>query len=45
MKIAIVMGRGVEGCGVTKYCVELEDWLIKNSYDTTVYASKDKKWS
>ena len=44
-KIAIVMGRGVEGCGVTKYCVELEDWLIKNSHDTTVYASKDKKWS
>lgn len=44
-KIAIVIGRGVEGCGVTKYCVELEDWLIKNSHDTTVYASKDKKWS
>ena len=45
MKIAIVLGRGVEGCGVTKYTVELETWLLNNSYSPTVYASKDKKWS
>ena len=44
MKVAIVLGRGIEGCGVTKYSVELENWLLKNSYIPTVYACKDKKW-
>jgi replicative DNA helicase len=45
MKVAIVLGRGIEGCGVTKYSVELERWLLNNSYNPTIYASKDKKWS
>ena len=44
MRVSIVLGRGIEGCGVTKYSVELENWLLKNSYIPTVYACKDKKW-
>ena len=43
--IAIVLGRGIEGCGVTKYTVELESWLLKKGHDVTVYSTKDKKWS
>lgn len=45
MKIAIVMGRGIEGCGVTKFTVEQTKWLKKNDYDFVVYASKDKSWT
>lgn len=45
MNIAIIMGRGIEGCGVTKFTVEQTKWLFKNGHDYTVYASKDKSWS
>lgn len=45
MKIAIVMGRGIEGCGVTKFTVEQTKWLEKNGYEYTVYSSKDKSWT
>ena len=44
-KIAIVLGRGLEGCGVTKYTVELEWWLYENNYSVTVYVDKSKKWA
>jgi hypothetical protein len=27
--IALVMGRGVEGCGVTRYTIEYKNWLEK----------------
>ena len=43
--IAIVLGRGIEGCGVTKYTVELESWLLQKGHNVTVYSPKDKKWS
>ena len=45
MKIAIIMGRGIEGCGVTKFTVEQTKWIAKNGYDFTVYSSKDKSWT
>jgi len=45
MKVSIVLGRGIEGCGVTKNSVEWETWLEDNGHTVTVYASKDKKWS
>ena len=45
MKISIVLGRGIEGCGVTKNSVEWETWLEANGHTVAVYASKDKKWS
>lgn len=45
MKIAIIMGRGIEGCGVTKFTVEQTKWLEKNDYEFTVFSSKDKSWT
>lgn len=45
MKVAIIMGRGIEGCGVTKFTVEQTKWLAKNSHEFIVYASKDKSWT
>jgi hypothetical protein len=45
MKIAIVMGRGIEGCGVTKFTIELAEWLTKNGDQWVIYSAKDKSWS
>jgi hypothetical protein len=45
MKIAIIMGRGIEGCGVTKFTVEQTKWLSKNGHQHIVYSSKDKSWT
>jgi len=43
--ISIIMARGVEGCGVTKYTVEQVKWLKSRGYNTIVYAAKDKSYS
>jgi len=45
MKVTIIMGRGIEGCGVSKYTVEMTKWLERNGHDYTIIASKDKTWS
>ena len=45
MKVAIIMGRGIEGCGVTKFTVEQTKWLAKNGHQHVVYSSKDKSWT
>lgn len=45
MKVAIIMGRGIEGCGVTKFTVEQTKWMAQNGYDFVVYSSKDKSWT
>jgi hypothetical protein len=45
MKVAIIMGRGIEGCGVTKFTVEQTKWLAKNGHDHVVFSSKDKSWT
>lgn len=45
MKIAIIMGRGIEGCGVTKFTVEQTKWLSKNGHDHVVFSSRDKSWT
>jgi hypothetical protein len=44
MKIAILMGRGIEGCGVTRYAIETQKWYHKNNMVCDIYASLDKKW-
>ena len=44
-KVAIIMARGIEGCGVTKYTVEQVKWLKSHGYQTKVYAAKDKTFS
>tara|TARA_R110002050_G_scaffold32017_1_gene82431 strand:+ start:39 stop:1250 length:1212 start_codon:yes stop_codon:yes gene_type:complete len=44
-KIAIIMGRGIEGCGVTKFTIEQCKFYEKHGYSYNVYASKDKSWT
>ena len=44
MRLAIILGRGVEGCGVTKYTVEMSKYLDTNNYEHRIFASLDKKW-
>jgi len=44
MKIAILLGRGIEGCGVTRFATELQRYIQKQNLQCTVYASSDKKW-
>lgn len=41
MKIAIILGRGVEGCGVTRCSIEFE----KATPNTKIFATIDKKWA
>lgn len=43
--IAIIMGRGIEGCGVTKFTIEQCKYYERNGYDYKVFASKDKSWT
>lgn len=39
------MGRGIEGCGVTKFTIEQCKYYERNGYDYKVFASKDKSWT
>lgn len=43
--VSVIMARGIEGCGVTKYTVEQIKWLRKNNYEVKIFASKDKSFS
>ena len=43
--IALIMGRGVEGCGVTRYTIEYKNWLEKQGKEVVVYALKEKSFS
>jgi len=43
--VVILMGRGIEGCGVTKYTIELAKYLGKKGYIYKILASGDKNWS
>jgi hypothetical protein len=39
MKIANILGRGIEGCGVTKFSVQLNE-----QFGIDLFATSDKKW-
>lgn len=43
--IGIILGRGIEGCGVTKFTLELDSWAKTNGYTTYIVATKDKTWT
>jgi len=43
--IGIILGRGVEGCGVSKMALEQAKWYAKNGYSCSVFANADKSWS
>jgi hypothetical protein len=44
VKAAILLGRGIEGCGVTRYALEEQKWYHNNGMECDIYASSDKKW-
>lgn len=44
-KIALLMGRGIEGCGVTKFSLEQMKWLNSKGYEACIYAIADKYWA
>lgn len=44
MKYVLLMGRGIEGTGNTKYAVELQEFLKKQNNECITIANNDKKW-
>lgn len=45
MKIVHILGRGIEGCGVTRFTLEMKEWALSQGWDYSVYATKDKRWT
>jgi hypothetical protein len=43
MKVAIVLGRGIEGCGVSRYAIQMRKWYKENGHEVKIF-SGDKKW-
>ena len=43
--ISIIMGRGIEGCGVTKFTIEQCKYYERNGYQYKVFASSDKSFT
>ena len=44
MKIALILGRGIEGAGVTRYMIEICSFLKTKDIEHQVYVVDDKKW-
>lgn len=44
MKIAILLLRSLEGCGVTRYALEEQKWYRNNGHVCDIYAGSDKSW-
>ena len=44
MKYVLLMGRGIEGTGNTKYAVELQEYLEDSGHNVITIANSDKKW-
>lgn len=44
MKYVLLMGRGIEGTGNTKYAVEFQEFLENQGHDVITFANADKKW-
>jgi len=44
MKIALILGRGIEGAGVTRYMIEICNFLKTKDIEHKVYVVDDKKW-
>jgi hypothetical protein len=43
-KYGLLLGRGIEGTGNTKYAVELDKYLVKTGNTCVSIAGKDKSW-
>jgi hypothetical protein len=44
-KICILMARGIEGCGVTRFNIEFANYLKSKGHEVSIVAIDDKKWS
>lgn len=44
MKISILLGRGIEGCGVTRYALESKKWHESQGHTVHIHAATDKTW-
>jgi hypothetical protein len=44
MKIVHILGRGLEGCGVTRYALEFHEWAKRNGHESYLVALK-KSWT
>lgn len=44
MKIALILGRGVEGAGVTRYMIEICGFLRTAGIEHKIFVMDDKKW-
>lgn len=44
MKYVLLMGRGIEGTGNTKYAIELQKYIQSKYHDCVTFANADKKW-
>ena len=42
--VALVMGRGYEGCGVSAFTIEQYKWYIKHGWNVRVLVVNDYKW-
>lgn len=45
MKISILLGRGIEGCGVTRFSTEFQNYIKSQGHECKTYATLDKKWN
>lgn len=45
MRIAIVYGKGLEGCGVQRNGVEMQNWCLKNGIDFDIYSLVERVFS
>lgn len=45
MNVGILLGRGVEGCGVTKFALEMHRWYETNGHSSTLHSTSDKTWA
>jgi hypothetical protein len=42
--VALVMGRGYEGCGVSAFAIEQYNWYVKHGWNARVLVVNDYKW-
>jgi hypothetical protein len=45
MKIALILGRGIEGVGNTKTAIEWSKFLTKKGIENKIFAINDRKWT
>src|SRR5208283_5109463 len=45
MRVACILARGTEGCGVTKFQVEQAKWLKRHGHECRVFTMADKGYA